>query len=102
MKRVFIVHQWGGSPSTDWYPLLKDELVTRNFGVSVPELPESGNPQIKPWVEKLREAVGVPDSETFFVAHSIGCQTVMRYLESIGEVVGGAVFVAPWLHLMNL
>ena len=41
------------------------------------------------------------DNETYFIGHSIGCQTIMRYLET-KEItkIGGILFVAPWLDLL--
>ena len=39
------------------------------------------------------------NENTNFIGHSIGCQTIMRYLET-KEVckIGGILFVAPWLN----
>ena len=65
-------------------------------------MPDIDNPVIGKWVEKLSEVVGIPNSNTFFVGHSIGCQTILRYLEAINVSVGGAVFVAGWFNLENL
>src|SRR3972149_7057895 len=95
MKRVFIVHRWGGSPTADWYPWLKKELEKKGFVVFVPEMPTPDAPKIKSWVETLRKAVGSPDKDTYLVGHSIGCQTILRYLETLrlNERVGGVVFV---------
>jgi len=103
MKKVFIVHRWDGSPIFDWYPWVKQKLEERGFQVFVPVMPHPETPTISDWVSKLGEAVlensGV-DSETFFIGHSIGCQTIMRFLEkSDGVRAGGVVFVAPWLSL---
>ncbi len=100
-KRVIIVHQWCGSPKTDFYPWLKKELEKSNFKVLVPIMPDTNHPQIKPWLNKLNKTVGKPDKNTFFIGHSVGCQTILRYLESLPEntKVGGAVFVAGWFHL---
>jgi predicted alpha/beta hydrolase family esterase len=51
----------------------------------------------------LAKVVGEPDEDTYFVGHSIGCQTIMRYLEGLkNKKVGGAVFVAGWFYLENL
>ena len=105
MKRVFIVNGWEGYQEEGWFPWLKKELEDTGFKVSVPQLPEPDLPQIDIWVSKLSESVGTPDSETYFVGHSIGCQTIIRYLESltVDVQVGGAVFVAGFLkRLTNL
>ncbi len=102
MKRVFIVHQWNGSPQTDWYPWLKSQLEAKGFEVHVPAMPDSAAPNMKKWISFLKKSVKNPDVETFFVGHSIGCQTIVRYLSSLKTQVGGAVFVAGWFKLTGL
>ena len=103
-KRVFIIHGWGGCPEEGWFPWLKGELEKRGFIVQVPEMPDTENPKIDTWVPFLSRLVHNPDGETLLVGHSIGCQTILRYLESLGEGVriGGAVLVAGWVSLTNL
>ncbi len=102
-KRVFVVHRWGGNPDSDWYPWLKKMLEHRKFEVIVPEMPNTNEPHIAPWVTCLARAVGNADLDTYFIGHSIGCQTIMRYLVSLrsGIKIGGAVFVAGWFHLIQ-
>jgi len=106
MKRIIIVHQWMAGADGDWRPWLKQELEKLGYKVIVPEMPDIDTPVIERWVAKLAEAVGVPDKDTYFVGHSIGCQTILRYLNSRKfnplETVGGAVFVAGWFNLKNL
>lgn len=104
-KRVFIVHGWDGFPEQGWFPWLKRELEEKGFAVFVPQLPKPDEPRIDNWVLKLKEVVGVPDEQTYFVGHSMGCQTIVRYCEALpeGAVVGGAVFVAGFFkRLTNL
>lgn len=104
-KRVFIVHGWDGYPEEGWFPWLKKELETRNFMVSVPQLPKPDEPRIKNWLPELKEVVGEPNEQTYFVGHSMGCQTITRYLENLpdGVSIGGAVFVAGFFkRLTNL
>ena len=104
-KRVFIIHGWGGSPDE---PLLlrwlKSELEKNGFEVVVPEMPNSEKPEIETWIFKLKEIVEVPDKDTILVGYSIGCQTILRYLEKLHPIsrVGGVVFIAPFLTLSNL
>lgn len=105
-KRVFIIHGWEGFPEEGWFPWLKKELEDRGFTVQVPTMPDTAEPKMETWVPFLANLVGKPDEETFLVGHSIGCQTILRYLDSIKEEdvkIGGIVLVAGWIHkLANL
>lgn len=103
MKRVFIVHGWGGFPEENWFPWLKKELEGKGFKVFVPQLPDPDNPRIYNWVPKIAETVGKADEQTYFVGHSMGCQTIARYLESLpdGVRVGGVVFVAGFFKRLT-
>lgn len=105
MKRVFIAHGWDGHPKEGWFPWLKEKLEAKGFEVFIPQLPDPGSPRIHNWVPKLAETVGTPDEDTYFIGHSMGCQTIARYLETLpkGVKVGGAVFVAGFFkRLSNL
>lgn len=101
-KRVFIIHGWGGSPDEGWLPWIKKELETRGFEVSVPWMPNPEYPIIDERVKFLTELVGQPDKNTYFIGHSIGGQTILRYLEKINAKVGGVIIVAGWFTLTNL
>ena len=103
-KRVFIIHGWDGSPNEGWFPWLKKELENKGFSVRVPAMPKPEKPKIENWVNYLSKKVGRPDKNTYFVGHSIGCQTILRYLETLpsDKKAGGAVFVAGWFTLKNL
>lgn len=102
-KRVFIVHGWDGNPNENWFPWLKEELENKGFGGYVPQLPDPGSPRIYNFVPKLAETVGTPDEQTYFVGHSMECQTIARYLETLPHniKVGGAVFVAGFFKRLK-
>lgn len=103
MKRVFIIHGWDGHPEEGCFPWLKKELEKRDFAVFNPAMPEPLNPRIDVWVPFLMKQVGTPDEETFLLGHSIGAQTVLRYLESLknDQRIGGVVLLAGWMHLTD-
>lgn len=101
-KRIFIIHGWGGYPENCWFPWLKKELEKLDFEVHVPAMPNSKEPKIDVWIPFLKKQVGNVDEETYFVGHSIGCQTIMRYLQTINKKIGGAIFVAGFFNLNNL
>ena len=96
MKRVIIVHCWEGYPEYCWYPYVKKQLEHRGFQVNVPAFPKPELPEQKTWVSYLATKVGKPDENLFLIGHSIGCITILRYLESFDEnqKVGGVILVA--------
>lgn len=104
VKRVFIIHGWGGSPQRDWTPWAKNVLEERGFEVFVPKMPDTDNPIIGKWVTYLDKAVGEIDNDTIFIGHSIGCQTILRYLETLpgGKKCKKVILIAPWMTLINL
>lgn len=101
MAHVVVVHRWDGSPAADWYPWLKKTLEKQGVKVTVVRMPHPEAPSIVDWVAALQKVVPVPDGETFFVGHSVGCQTILRYLEKLpaSVMVAGVVCVGGWLTL---
>ena len=107
MKKLILVHGWGGSGSGGWFDWLKQELENSNdsdeWMIKSPDMPETENPKIDAWVNKLEEVAEElgADEELFLIGHSIGCQTIIRYLEKLPEntKIGGAIFVAGWFNL---
>ena len=102
-KRLFIIHRWDGSPEKDWLPWAKIEFKKKGYEVIVPLLPNPEDPKIEERIPFLTQVVGKADKNTFFIGHSIGCQTIMRYLETVyPHKIGGIIFVAGWFNLINL
>ncbi|MDE1873495.1 MAG: serine hydrolase family protein [Candidatus Micrarchaeota archaeon] len=103
MPNVFIVHGWGGDSECDWIPWLKEELQKRGVNATAPDMPNTNVPKIEEWVPFLSTAAANADEHTYFVGHSIGCQTVVRYLAGLpeGKRVGGAVLVAGYRDITD-
>lgn len=99
MKRAIIVHCWAGKPDYCWYPQTKKDLEGLGFAVKVPVMPETEEPKLGQWLPKLEEVIGKPDEELVLIGHSVGCITILRYLESLGDnqQIGGVVFVAGFI-----
>ncbi len=102
MKKIILVHGWGGNPKANWFTWLKKELKKRGFKVKAPAMPNTDEPKVEKWVPFLKKQTQKLNKNTYFVAHSIGCQAVLRYLETANGKIGGIVFTAPWFHLKNL
>lgn len=102
-KRAFIIHGWDGYPEEGWFPWLKAELEKREFTVEIPSMPHPDEPTIEDWVGHLAKLMGEPDEQTYLIGHSMGCQTILRYLASLEDKrVGGAVLVAGFFELVPL
>lgn len=103
MKRAIIVHCWEGYPEYCWYPYVKKELEARGFQVEVPAFPDTENPKLDKWLPMLKEIAGKPDGDLYLIGHSIGCATILHYLESLAEnqKVGGAVLVAGYIDAIG-
>jgi hypothetical protein len=101
-QRIFLVHGWGGSPRNDWFPWAKAEFARKGYEIFVPEMPETEHPKIVPWVIKLAQTVGKPRLSDIFIGHSIGCQTILRYLEKLddSQKVEKVILIAPWWFLV--
>jgi uncharacterized protein len=96
MKKAILIHGWDGYPEEGWRPWLKDELEKKGFEVIVPSMPDSAKPKMSKWLGHLEGIVDNPDENLYFVGHSLGCITILRYLESlaVGKKIGGVVLVA--------
>ncbi len=105
MQKVLLVHGWDGGPDKDWFPWLAAALKNRGYDVIAPQLPDAHEPSREKWIPALRTAIRERESDMYFVAHSMGCQTLLRYLAELPEgiTVPGALFVAGFVKpLRNL
>ena len=94
--RAFIIHGYLGYPGEAWQPWLK---ASSRSGASPLRFRDaaSDRPGVGEWIQFISDLVGEPDPRTVLIAHSLGCQAVLRYLETLGEAgkaVGRTVLVA--------
>ena len=102
MNKIYIIHCWDGTKEDGWYPWLDKELSNENNKVYRFNMPNTSNPKIEEWVSFLDKQSETLDEKTYFIGHSIGCQTILRYLQTKDICkVGGILFVAPWLDLLD-
>jgi uncharacterized protein len=82
--RAFIIHGYQSHPAEAWLPWLHRELEKKGLTVFLPAMPHPNHPVISEWTAFITALIGEPDSDTLIVAHSLGCQAVLRYLETVG------------------
>ncbi len=100
MKKVYLIHGWEGTPDNNWLPWLKKELESQGFEVFAPLMPDTNTPVKAVWLKTMQDLIKNPDENTYLAGHSLGCQAIQRYLESLeGDIkIGGAVLVAGWIN----
>lgn len=82
--RAFIIHGFMAKPSDHWFPWLKECLEQEKIDVFIPELPDSGSPKLDEWMATLQNDIGSA-ANTWLIAHSLGCVTILRLLERLPE-----------------
>ncbi|MDQ5893010.1 MAG: serine hydrolase [Patescibacteria group bacterium] len=107
MKKVYIIHGYTGHPDKNWFPWLKSELEKDGVDVNVLAMPNTDAPQYLEWLQHIQSQVVNPDENTYFVGHSLGCITILQYLNSLkdGIKIGGVVLVAGFstpIHFTEL
>ncbi len=103
-KRVFIIHGWEGTPESNWFPWLKEQLESRGFEPIVPIMPNTNNPVSSEWLAYLKKVVGKADRNTYLIGHSLGVIAILKFLESIPpeQKIGGAVLVAGFSESLGI
>lgn len=96
-QRVFIIHGYGASPSSHWFPWLKSKVESRGAQAIVVQLPNPESPDFNQWQAALQTAIGAPRSDDVFVAHSLGTISLLHYLSAHTTQtsrIGGIVLVS--------
>lgn len=98
MKKALIIHGWDGNPKEPLHTYLKVRLESLGLEVSVPAMPNPATPFIDDWVREVGENF---DNQDIIIGHSIGCQAVLRFLETLSNKtkVPLVLLIAPWMEL---
>jgi hypothetical protein len=102
-RSLVVVPRWGGTPASDCYPWLTARLREPSppafEPVRVLDMPRPEQPETSTWVPALAKAAdALPAERTVLVGHSVGCQTVLRYLaaQPEGRRFAGVLLIAAW------
>jgi len=96
--KAFIFHCWGGDSRGCWRGWLADKLREKGVEVIAPDFPDTMNPKLANWLDGARAAVPEFNEEWVLIAHSLGCPTILRLLETFHdeEKVGTVILVAAF------
>lgn len=99
MTNYLIIHGSFGTPYSNWFPWLHEQLQNDNKQVLVPYFPYGKDFQsFDNWASILDtyRKVKMFNSDTVVVAHSIGCAFIAKYLLERNMIVSKLILVAPF------
>lgn len=100
VKKVYLIHGWGGSPKEPLHKWIGNKCKEKGLEFTSPEMPNPEEPKIEAWIGKIKEIAKEVDEEVIFIGHSVGCQAVLRYIETLNEkIMGKIILIAPWMKL---
>ena len=76
MEKVIILHGTGSNPNSYWHPYIKRGLENKGYVVSIPELPNTSEPNIKEMLPFILENESF-DENTILIGHSSGCPLIL-------------------------
>jgi predicted alpha/beta hydrolase family esterase len=98
MKKVLLIHGYGGIPNGGWRPWLMRELATSDIGTFCMALgmPSPNKPKAEEWVAEIaRQVIENPKDKFILVGHSLGVTAIMRFLQDHKpKNIIGCVFVS--------
>jgi predicted alpha/beta hydrolase family esterase len=71
--KVIIIHGTGGNPDNNWFPWLKDKLITLSQNVIVPSFPTIKGQSLNAWQRAFKEQVGPMEPNMILIGHSYRC-----------------------------
>jgi len=101
MKKALILHWWEGTSKSHWLPWLWEELKSQGYEVIIPDLPNTEYPVVEDQVDFLKKLSlwkrEYPKGEglELIVAHSLGCQVWLKYIEEEKLNWLTVLFIAP-------
>ncbi|WP_103068735.1 RBBP9/YdeN family alpha/beta hydrolase [Aquimarina sediminis] len=80
--KIYVIHGYTASAEANWYSYLKNELDNEKVEVIVLDMPNSHKPILKEWIDHIEKSIGLYDQNSIFIGHSLGCVTILNYLNS--------------------
>jgi predicted alpha/beta hydrolase family esterase len=95
LKNAIILHGTQGSPDTNWFAWLKDELEQKGLEVWLPQLPHAEKPSLREEADFVHQNCPFTlDEGTLIVGHSSGAILALILAQENGNQIGQVVCVS--------
>lgn len=99
-KQVYIVHGYMASTSDHWFEFIKEELRKEGVTVHILAMPDSSKPKPEAWISHLKENIKI-SQDTYLIGHSLGCISLLLYLNRFPQKAAGIVLIAGFLQRLT-
>jgi len=100
VKKAYLIHGWDGNPKGPLFEWMGERLNEKGYEFVAPKMPNPEEPIIEDWLEKINYIVKDLGEKDIFIGHSVGCQAVLKYMETLkDEKISSVLLIAPWMHL---
>lgn len=99
--KIYIIQGIDADAESYWYPWLKSELSSevgkeiKAENIAIPAMPQKAELQL--WKDRIKEAIGQTDENTYFVTHGISGIAMLKAIEENAKKVGGVVLVSGFV-----
>jgi len=80
--KALIFHGTLGTPQSNWFGWLQEELMIDGWQVAVPALPTPDNQSLENWTSTLQNQITDLNDLDLIVGHSLGATFAMRLIEA--------------------
>lgn len=98
MNTVFLIHGAYSTPTTNWFPWLREQLIKEGNLCFAPAFPTPHNQSLATWQATFKPFLKYVTQDTIFVGHSLGCAFILNVLEQLKQPVTAAYFVAGFME----
>ncbi|AGX44425.1 RBBP9/YdeN family alpha/beta hydrolase [Clostridium saccharobutylicum] len=95
---IYVIHGYTSSSEGEWFPWLKEQFKDGLTTTYIPNMPNSDNPYLEPWLNHLRQSIPDIDENTIFIGHSLGCVTSLLYILEKNIKIKGAILVSGFIN----
>ncbi|WP_254433854.1 alpha/beta hydrolase [Acinetobacter sp. Marseille-Q1618] len=96
IRQVYVLHGYSASVDDHWFQYLKQQLEEDDrTHVTLIAFPDSKYPDMEKWQRTLDQSISKIDQNSYFIAHSLGVITLLKFLERHETTeIGGVILVS--------
>lgn len=96
MDKLYLIDGYGGSPEINWLSNIEQKFKD-DFDIHIIPYTNPTEADVTQWDLDLEKGITAPE-DAYFICHSLGCVTFLRYLQRHHVKVEGAILVSGFVE----